>query len=288
MHTERIILVTGATGHVGSELVSQLVARGERVRAMTRTPERLAALRGVEVVRGDFDDPKSLDAAFRGIESLFLMTAQQPGDEETPTHDRAAVDAARRAGVRRIVKLSVLGAANPGDDPLLRWHRQAEGLVGTSGLAWTLLRPGRFMSNDLQWASMIRRDGRVMMPFAHRRATSIDPADVAAVALAALTEPGHEQKAYPLSGPEVLTPAQELALLGDALGRSLELVAMPNEAARAGMLRSGMAPVIVDAIVAQVEADATGYEIFSTVADVTGRPARRFAQWVDAHLDAFR
>jgi uncharacterized protein YbjT (DUF2867 family) len=283
-----MILVTGATGHVGGEIVTQLAQRGVRVRAMTRNPDRVEFAPGVELVRGDFDDPASVDAACRGIEGVFLMTAQMPGRTEAPAHDILVARAACGAGVRRVVKLSVLGAGQTRVDPLLDWHRKAEAAVEQSGLDWTLLRPGRFMSNALQWADMIRREGKVVTPFADRRAASIDPADVAAVAVCALTESGHAGKAYPLSGLEVLTPRQEANIIAKALGRPLELVPLSNEAARQGMLRSGMSAAIVDSILAQIAADDSGFELLSTVAEITGRPPRPFQDWVFDHLDAFR
>ncbi len=144
-----MILVTGATGHVGGELVRQLVAAGCDVRAMTRRPEAAGLPRGVEVVRGDFEDRASLDAAFDGVERAFLMSAQPAGSAPAPTHDVAAAVAAKRAGVRHVVKLSVLGGGNTGDHAIARWHLAAETALQRSGVAWTLLRPGRFMSNAL-------------------------------------------------------------------------------------------------------------------------------------------
>jgi uncharacterized protein YbjT (DUF2867 family) len=284
-----MILVTGATGHVGSELVAQLVERGERVRAMTRRPEAGGFPPGVEVVRGDFEDCASIDAALDGVARVFLMTAQEVGSAGAPTHVRLFADAARQAGIRRIVMLSVLGGggSDPGD-PFARWFHQAEGAVKNSGAAWTFLRPGRFMSNALQWAPMIKRDGRVTAPFGRRPAASVDPADIAAVALRALTGPGHENRAYELSGPEALTPVQEVDILAGALGRSLGFTHVSNDAARAGMLRAGMAEHVVDAIIARAEKDDSGAEVLPAVREVTGRPPRRFAEWARAHLGAFR
>jgi len=289
-----MILVTGATGHVGSELLIQLAARGEKVRAMTRRPQTARFPSGVEVAGGDFDDAPSLDLALEGVEQVFLVTTQPAGSAGGPTHERLVVSAARRAAVRRIVKLSVLGGArdrNAGDeadrDPITRWHRAAEGAVMESGISWTMLRPGRFMSNALQWASMIRQGGKVQVPFATRPAASIDPADIASVALRALTEPGHDGKSYELSGPAALTPEQEIRILGGALDRPLELVALPRDAACAGMRRAGMPDDVIDAILARAITD-HGTEVLSTVQDVTGRPPRTFEQWVSAHVDAFR
>lgn len=282
-----VILITGATGHVGSELLAQLVARGHTVRAMTRHPATARLTAGVEVVRGDFESAASLDEAVRGADRVFLMSAQPVGAAAAPTHDLAMIAACRRAGVQSIVKLSVLGGGGTDPaDPIARWIGESEAAVRGSGAAWTLLRPGRFMSNALAWASMIRGGDDVLVPFATRRAASIDPGDVAAVAALALTEDGHAGKTYELSGPHSLAPVDEIRILGEALGRSLRAVPLPPSALRDGMLRRGMPPAVVDAMIAQTESD-RGTQVLSTIADVTGRPARTFAQWADAHRGAF-
>jgi uncharacterized protein YbjT (DUF2867 family) len=283
----RTILMTGATGHVGRELLSQLAAMGRSVRAMTRRPEAIGTSPHVEVVRGDFEDPHSLDAALDGVDAVFSMSAQAIFAAPTPTHDEALGAACRRAGVRRIVKLSALGGGgNDPDSPIVRWVRAAEATVSESGAEWTLLRPGRFMSNTLAWAAMIRSGNEVSLPMAHRRTASIDPADVAAVAAIALTQPGHAGRSYELSGPESLTPADELAILAEVLGRPLRLKALSNEAARAGMLRHGMPEHVVDVILADQDSQ-HGAEVLSTVFDVTGRPARSFAAWAGSRRAAF-
>ncbi|WP_394822185.1 NAD(P)H-binding protein [Pendulispora albinea] len=288
-----MILVTGATGHVGGELAALLAAHGgARVRAMSRRPEAARFPAGIEPVRGDFEDDASLDRAMAGVERLFLVTTQATGTEGGPTHERLAVRAALRAGVEHIVKLSVLGGGRgPGvdsEDPIARWHSAAEAAVTDSGIAWTLLRPGRFMSNALQWGAMIQKGDKVHLSFATRPAASIDPADIAAVALRALTEPGHRNQAYELSGPEALTPEQELSILGAVLGRTLEPVPVPLEMARAGMQRSGFPSHVIDAIVARSVSTTHGTEVLSTVERITGRPPRTFEQWARAHAGAFR
>jgi uncharacterized protein YbjT (DUF2867 family) len=281
------ILVTGASGHVGSELVGELLERGCSVRAMTRRPEALRADARVEVVRGDFAEPASLEAALAGIDRVFSMSAQPIFGAPTPTHDQALADACRRAGVRQIVKLSALGGGGSDpNSPVVRWVRAAEATVTESGAEWTLLRPGRFMTNTLGWAQMIRRGGEVSTPMAYRPAASIDPADVARVAAVALTSEGHASKAYDLSGPETLTPVQELEILSEVLGRPLRLVALDVEAARAGMLRYGMPAFVVDAILAESHSD-HGSQVLPTVFELTGRPPRRFADWARARRDAF-
>src|SRR6266536_3009928 len=200
-----MILVTGATGNVGAELVAERNEDDEPVRAMTRRPRAVRFPAGVEVVYGDFDDPASIDAAFRDVDRAFLMSAQMPGSERRPTHDLRLVEAARRAGVGRVAKLSVFDGG-AGDNPIGEWHRQAEAAVVESGMDWTLLRPGRFMSNALQWAPMIRRGDTVAVPFATWPSVPIDPADIAAVAVVAvigartLSDKGAEAEVVPTVG----------------------------------------------------------------------------------------
>jgi len=286
-----MILVTGATGHVGGELVRQLAAAGESVRAMTRRPGEARLPEGVEAVYGDAEDPGSLDAAFAGARGAFLMSAQAVGaGSMEPTHDIALARAAARAGVRRVVKLSVLDGGGGGDDVIARWHATAEAALTSADFAWTLLRPGRFMSNALQWAGMIRAGDEVSIPFADRPAASVDPADVAAIAALALTagsDGEHAGAAYELSGPQTLTPAEELSVLAEVLGRPLRLVEVSAEAARAGMERYGFPPEVVDAIMRSTQDSDRGTEVLPTVEKLLGRPARTFTQWARAHAGAF-
>src|SRR5262245_26989345 len=152
-----MILVAGATGNVSGALLKQLAGHGERVRAMTRRPGRTA----LKLYALSVDDRASIEAALVGVDRLFFMSAQPPGSAPARTHEQMAATCARAAGVRHIVKLSVLGGG--GDDvhdPITRWHHQAEETIRASGIDWTLLRPGRFMSNALQWAPMIRAEQR--------------------------------------------------------------------------------------------------------------------------------
>lgn len=286
-----MILVTGATGHVGGELVRRLTAAGHPVRAMTRRPAEARLPAGAEAVHGDADDPASLDAAFAGASGAFLMSAQGVGTAPGPTHDLALAEAAARAGVRSVVKLSVLDGG-AGSDVIARWHAEAEAAVTdpSRDWAWTLLRPGRFMSNALRWAGRLRAGDEVAVPFADRPAASIDPADVAEVAARALTAVSpaeHAGTAYELSGPQSLTPRQELAILAKTLGRDLHIRPLPDEAARAGMSAYGFPPEVIDAIMQRTLGTDRGAEVLPTVEKVLGRPARTFAQWAGAHAGAF-
>ncbi|MFF0014623.1 NAD(P)H-binding protein [Streptomyces sp. NPDC005374] len=289
-----MILVTGATGHVGGELVRRLAAAGVPVRAMTRRPAQARFPANAEAVYGDAADPASLDAAFAGVDGVFLMSAQAVGTAPEPTHDLALAAAAARAGgtpsgeALRVVKLSTLDGGT-GDDPIARWQRAAEAAVTdpARGFAWTLLRPGRFMSNALQWAGQLRAGDEVAVPFADRPAASIDPADLAEIAALALTTGEHAGAVHELSGPQSLTPVAELAILGEVLGRDLRARPVPADAARAGMSRYGFPPEVVDAIMRRTLDGDRGSEVLPTVEKVLGRPARTFTQWARAHREEF-
>ncbi|MET7733804.1 NAD(P)H-binding protein [Streptomyces sp. NPDC005402] len=299
MRETAMILVTGATGQVGSELVRRLAAAGEPVRAMTRRPAEARLPAGTEAVYGDAADPASLEPAFAGVAGVFLMSAQAVGTAPEPTHDLALAAAAARAGVRRVVKLSTLDGGR-GDDPIARWQRTAEAAVTdpARGFAWTLLRPGRFMSNALQWAGQLRAGDEVAIPFADRPAASIDPSDLAEIAALSLTTGEHGGVTYELSGPQSLTPTQELAILGEILGRDLRVRPVPTDAARAGMALPhsrppssgdpvGFPPEVVDAIMRRTLDGDRGSQVLPTAEKVLGRPARTFAQWARAHREEF-
>jgi len=273
-----MILVTGATGTVGRQLVNELVTAGAGVRALSRTPERAGLPSGVEVVAGDLGRPETLPSALQGIERVFLLS----GGPEGPEQDANLIAAAKQAGVAHVVTLSVLGADHGADDPITRWHLAGEQAVTASGMAWTILRPGAFMSNALMWAPSIKAQGVVYAPFAQ--------AKTAAVAARALTGAGQGGKTYPLTGPELLSAADQVEILGAALRRPLRLVDVPPEEAKAAMVDSGMPAELADAVIASMAQAGTDHAmaVLPTVEQVTGRPARSFAEWADAHLGDFR
>lgn len=281
-----MILVTGATGDVGGEVTRQLVRAGAKVRVLARDPAKAVKLGlDVEIAQGDLLRPETLDRAFQGVEKAFLM-AHAP---DLPAVAEHAVAAAVRAGVRHVVLLSSYSAAHSTPSAIGRWHRAAEVRVEEAGLAWTMLRPGNFASNSLRWAGSVKAQGVVYAPEGSGRTAPIDPQDIATVGARALLEPGHEGKRYLLTGEELTDTASLVATLGAALGRSLRLVEVPQVAARAGMLKSGLTEELADAIL-ELTAGTYGREehLSRDVHAVTGAPARTFAQWVDAHLDAFR
>src|SRR5437764_3174592 len=264
------ILVTGATGTVGREIVPQLLERGQAVRAMSRTPAKASALfgGGVEVVRGDFDDRASLQAAIDGVERVFLLTAQLSGRPP----DATVCALAAQAGTRQIVRLSVLEAGGDENDPITGWHTAAENAIKASGLAWTFLRPGGFMSNTLAWAETIRREHTVRSLFADQKVAWIDPYDIAAVAAHVLTEEGHAGQAYPLSGPQALSPREPSAILAAALGTAIDVVDLPPAQVREAMIAQGMPPEGADAVLAARGSGASqlGMTVFPPVGPITG------------------
>jgi uncharacterized protein YbjT (DUF2867 family) len=277
-----MILVTGATGHVGAEVVGQLLERGLPVRAMTRRPEGVRFPEGVEVVQGDCDEPESLRKAFEGVERAFLMTAQATGSRKLHTVEQ--VRAAREAGVGHLVKLSVAEGGESSHELVADWHREDEAAVTESGIEWTMLRPGRFMSNTLVWKHMLRRGDTVQVAFAKKATAPIAPEDIAAVAVEAFTNSDLANETLELSGPEVLTPERELAIVGEILGRRLTLAEPTAEQTIDGIVRGGMARDIAEAMVEHVMNGDYGADISPVVEQVLGRPATTFRSWAEKHF----
>jgi uncharacterized protein YbjT (DUF2867 family) len=274
--------VTGATGHVGAELVKGLAAQGLRVRAMTRRPQTAQIPPEVEVVGGDCDEPESLRAAFEGVSRAFLMTSQPTGSKDL--HTKAQIRAAKEAGVEHVVKLSVTKGGEDSHPLVAAWHREDEAVVTDSGIDYTMLRPGRFMSNTMAWKHMLRRGDTVHVPFAHKATTPIAPEDIAAVAAKAFTQDGLRNRKLELSGPEVLTPEQELAIVAEILNRHLNLVEPTVEQTIDGIVRGGMDRRIAEAMVEHVRQGDYGAEIWPTVQRVLKREPTTFQQWAEKHF----
>jgi uncharacterized protein YbjT (DUF2867 family) len=281
-----MILVTGATGNVGAALVRQLVESNHAVRAFVRDGVATNTLApGVEIARGDLARPESLEAALAGVDKMYLLCPAVPG---LPELEAGAIAAAKRAGVRHVVKHSNMGADREPPITLPRWHRAGEQLIERSGMAWTFVRPTGFMSNALGWAGMIKH-GTVYAPATDGKLSVVDPRDIAAVACAALTEPGHEGKAYDVTGPEALSTAEQVAMIGEAIGRPIKCIDVPNAAARDSMIGMGMPAIIVDALLEFMDLvrAGRGATVSDAVPRVTGKRARTFAAWVAEHAGAF-
>ena len=276
-----MILVTGAAGNIGGELVRALAEAGQPVRALARSAASDRFPSVVEIAAGDLNDPASLSSALDGAHGVFLL----PGYADMP----GVLAAARRAGVRRVVQLSGMSAGS-GDmtNAITAYMVMSEQAARESGLAWTIVRPAMFMSNALQWLPQLRAGDVVRAPFGHARAAVIDPADIAAVAARALTTPGHEGRVYEVSGPESLTAGERVAILGAALGRALRFEAQPDEAARAEMSATTPEKYVDAFFDFYAGGSLDESKVLPTVQDVTGRPARTFTQWATAHADSFR
>lgn len=263
-----MILVTGATGNVGRELVHQLVDLGEEVRGLSRSGP----------VQGDLNDPSSLGPALDGVSALFLLSGY-PG----------VVEAARAAGVTRVVLMSGSSAETRDlDNAIARYMIASEEEVRSSGLEWTVLRPRTFMSNTLQWAPQLAAGDVVRAPWPDVAVATVDPADIAAVAAQALIGTRHLGQVYPVTGPAAWQPRERVALLGTALGRPLRYEPQPDDEARAEMLTT-MPPEYVDAFFDFFsEGKLDESEVFPTVREVAQRPPRTFEEWARANAAKFR
>jgi len=283
-----MILVTGSTGNVGGELVKQLAAKGHQVRALVRDAKEATGKlpTTVDVAVGDFDDVDALAAAMRGVDKVYALVPFTPALQQ---HDANLLAAARRAGVKHVVKHSVFGAEYEAVS-LGRWHRAGEKALEASGLAWTHVRPGGFSSNALQWVGSIKAAGSVYYPTGDGKLAPIDPRDIAAAAAAALTGSGHEGKAYALTGPVALSTGEQIAIIGKALGKQLTYVDVPDSAARESMIGMGMPAQVVDALLeftAMVRAGQAAV-VTRSVEELTGTAARPFETWVRDNIAAFR
>ncbi|WP_049580172.1 NmrA family NAD(P)-binding protein [Streptomyces sp. SBT349] len=266
-------LVTGATGNTGRHVVTELVRRGERVRALTRDPAaaegRFPA--GVEVVAGTHTAPETLGAALDGVDRLHV-TVTTGLAEVGPALVRRAVD----AGVRRVTVVWG-GAVGP-----------VEQAVGDSGVEWTRLEPQEFMSNTLDWIESVRAEGVVREPYDTPSAL-IHEADIAAVAAVALLDDGHAGRAYPLTGPASLTTRERIAILSRASGRDIVLAPITHEQAVDRLMSKGVSRADAEYVVGWYAApDDAATTVVDTVERVTGRPARTFAQWAAEHAERFQ
>jgi uncharacterized protein YbjT (DUF2867 family) len=272
-----MILVTGATGRVGSELAGTLSAAGIEYRALVRDPARAVPCS----VTGDLDKP--LD--FNGIDKLFLLT---PGTGTTQCAN--ALDAAQRAGVEHIVLLSSFAVLGDPVPAMGRWHHEREEMIRASGIPATFLRAGGFMSNALEWLPTIRSGGYVLDATGPGRLALVDPADVGAVAAHVLTTPGHAGASYVLTGGEALTVSEQCKVIADTTGLSIEVreptsVAEAIRSRYAGEVPQALADAITEAF-ALVRADTVGLRT-DTVRQLLGRPPRSFADWCARHADVF-
>ena len=279
-----MILIIGATGTVGTELVTQLVQTGASVRALTRNPDKAAKFGDkVEVVRGDLDDEETLVRAMDGVDRFFLITA-------STQQDRNALAAAKRAGAAHVVKISTQEAGWTPVEGHGHWHKEREELIRASGLTWTFLRPTMYMNFALSWAGSVRTDNTIHTGGGQGRLGPVDPWDVAAVAKAALTAQGHENVAYELTGPELLSFKDMAAVLSTVTGRPIQHVEISDAQQGDVFTKMGVPKYTVDGLVETFSLIRAGRFEYLTddVEKATGTRPRTFETWAREHVAAFR
>lgn len=286
----REILITGATGTVSSALIDTLAGSGLRLRALVRDTAKAEPLRhrGIDVVRGDLGDPRSLPAAFAGATDLWLLT---PNGPRSPEHSANAVWAARACGIERVVRLSAVGAALDAPSRSGRLHALSDLELEHSGLRWTILRPHWFMQNLGNEAGGIAADSALRLNMGEGRLGMIDARDIAAFAAAVLTDPTgrHDGKTYTPTGPAALSFAEVAHRLTDALGREVHYHPATDAEVEAKLLGYGVDTWITGMLTEYAQAYASGWGDFTTTDfhDVTGRHPRDLADFLRDHASVF-
>jgi len=275
-----MILVAGATGNVGGQVVRALAGTGSEVGALSRNQPQTPWPDGIRPVIGDLNEPDSLAGSLARVTSVFLLAGyRNEGDLLRRLAD---------AGVERVVLLSANSAVH-GDleNVVSRYHVLSEQRVRESGLGWTVLRPVSFMSNTLQWIPQLQKGDQVEEPFADVPVAVVDPVDIAAVAAQALLSPDHLGATYRLTGPQALYPADRARILSSVLERTIRFAAQEDDAARVA-LRERMEQPYIDAFFDFFRSGRYDeFTVSPVVPEVTGRPARTFEQWAGEHASAF-
>jgi uncharacterized protein YbjT (DUF2867 family) len=288
-----MILVTGATGNNGIEIVKLLSRRGIPCRALVRTSEKATVLSGladVEVVYGDFAHPETLAPALKGIDKALLISSADP---RLPELQGNFVQAAKRAGVPYVVKFSgawSMGGADLRGWRFARWHAEAEQQLEDSGLAFTHLQPNQFMQVYLRFQPTIAEQGKFFAACRNSKVSPVDIRDIAEVAVAVLTGSGHQGKSYVLTGPETLTYYEVAEKLSAAIGKTVSYVDVPLEAARKTMVDSGAPDWFVEGQMEQYQVRLRGYQsaVTSVVAEVAKKQPISFGQFAQDYATYFR
>jgi uncharacterized protein YbjT (DUF2867 family) len=283
-----MILVLGATGTNGREVVLRLSTAGQRVRAMVRNPSKAGDLprENVELVPGDLDDPSSLDAALAGVDRAFFVASV---DRRYVGWFGNFLAAAQRADAPHVVKFSGMGAQVDSPAEILRQHGQTDAALTDSGLPYTILRPNSFYQNLLWSAGTIKDHGAFYLPMGSTRQSLVDVRDIAAVAVAVLTGAGHEGKTHVITGPESLSYQEVADKLSTILGRPIRYVDVPPAAAHDSMLKAGMPEWNARAVTELYGIFAAGEAAGTTdtVEQITGRKPISFDQFARDRAGAF-
>lgn len=283
-----MILVTGATGVAGAEVVRALLERGRPVRALARDAERARDRLGeaVELAVGDLADPRSVRAALEGVDELVLSCADDP---RRVAWETGAIDAAAELGVRRVVRLSSIGAAPGAPVAFWDWHGRVDAHLARSGVPAVVLRSGPYMSNVLAAAEPVAHEGRLYAPAGEARIAMVDPRDVGAAAAAAMTTAGHDGRSYVLTGPAAITYGDVAAELSTATGAPVAFVDLPDGDAVQALVGGGVPRAAAEHVVALFAMLRLGVAetITDAVETLTGCPPRAFDAFARDHADRF-
>lgn len=279
------IFLTGATGAVGTQLIQKLAAAGVQLKALVRPGSPIRALHSMEhvqIVEGDLADPSSFEPDLKGIEKAFLLTSSSEHAEELQIN---FVQAARRAGVKHIVKLSQFAASETSPVRFLRYHAKVENTIRALGLTYTFLRPNLYMQGLLAFKDYIKEKGQFFASVGDGRVSAIDVRDIAAVAAACLTQAGHENKIYNLTGPQALSHHQMAQVFTAALGKPVKFIDTTPEQMQAGLRAAGFPQWQADGLIEDYAHYARGEaaSVCDAVQELTGKSAISFAQFVSDH-----
>jgi uncharacterized protein YbjT (DUF2867 family) len=283
------LLITGATGMIGSLLADALVDQGVEFTVMLRpggSGDQIGGKPGVSSREGDFDDPESLRRALEGVDRAFLLTNST---ERTEAQQIAFVEAAQAQRVGHVVYLSQLAADRESPVRFLRYHGAVEAALRNSTVGWTLVRPNLILQAYIPFAPMMAQ-GALQVPIGDAAVSVVDARDIAAVAAAALTEDGHVGKTYTLTGPAAVTHAEIATELGDAAGRTVRFESIPPEAFLAALTGVGMPEWQAEGLVEDYEHYDRGEAstVSSDVAQVTGTSPRSLRDFAHDYSYAFQ
>lgn len=282
------ILVTGATGTVGSQVVKQLTAIDADVCAAVRSTSKAAGMNKVSLVEFDLNKPETVQAAFQGIDKVFSATPLVSNMVEL---DAMTIESAKKAGVKHIVRLSVMGADTKQEFPLGNLHREVEKLIEASGISYTFLRPNSFFQNYITFTgSTIKSHNCFYLPLGDGKVSFVDVRDVAALAVAELTQSHHENTAYEVTGSEAISNAQIASMLSTILGKEINYVSISEDTARQSMKSAGMPEPEIELVLGLYAAQKAGnYSTISpAVEQITGKKPISFEQFANDYAEAFR
>lgn len=282
------VLITGATGAIGSFLVELLIAEDKELHLLTRSHEKARDLRarGIKTFVGDFDAPATLYPPLAGVEKLFLLSEANPRQVEWQNN---MIKAAADMGVRHLVKLSASCAGPDLPTPIKRWHYETEQQIIHSGIPYTFLRPNCFMQNTLKWVRTIRDKGLFYMPIEDAVVSQVDVRDIAAVAAVVLSSNGHEGQTYEITGPEALSFEEVADQFSVVLGRRVRYVRTSFEESRQHMIESGMEEWLASAVTQTYRfmKDGGAAHVTDVVARLTGSEPITFGEFVRDYATAF-